>query len=334
MTQQPEFSVILTARNRSRYLGEALRALQLQDLAPGRYEVIVVDNASTDDTREVVDEISRRSEVRIRYVHESRIGLHYARHRGALEAAGEVLVYTEDDVIVPGSWLAAAAACMADPSVAAVAGGLVGKWEVPEPEWLDAVGTDFLGLLDLGSGTFDLPESAYLCGGNFAIRREVLFAIGGFNPDLLPEEQLHLRGDGEVGLLIKLRQQRFRVLYCSAFSVEHVVPASKVSLEYVHRRYRKEGVSRMFTVCRQRKGNRAFILADVLLTAGRLAVNTGGMVLTRRGGGAFSKAVFQTYLRARMRHGLRLLMNAELRQYTLSESFMCADCEASAGVQQ
>jgi glycosyltransferase involved in cell wall biosynthesis len=102
------FSVIIPAHNRAEYLGDAVLSVCEQTIPPEEYEVIVVDNGSTDETRKVVESIASEHSI-VRYIYESRIGLHNARHAGARESTGEILVYIDEDVIVPPGWLQAMA---------------------------------------------------------------------------------------------------------------------------------------------------------------------------------------------------------------------------------
>ena len=92
-------SVIVPTRNHCESLRNTIASLQQLNFPNDRYEIIVIDNNSTDDTRRVVEEGKQQGKKEIIYCKELRVGLHYARHAGAKIAKGDILAYTDDDVI-------------------------------------------------------------------------------------------------------------------------------------------------------------------------------------------------------------------------------------------
>ena len=100
-------TVILCTYNRCGSLVRALESVAASQLPPSvEWEVLVVDNNSTDQTREVVADFARRHAGRFRYVFEARQGQSHARNAGIQEAAGDVLAFTDDDIRVEPTWLA------------------------------------------------------------------------------------------------------------------------------------------------------------------------------------------------------------------------------------
>lgn len=103
---QPDVSVIICTFNRCELLQRTLELLGIQKLPPGkRFEIIVVDNNSTDATPQVVRQAERMVPVPIVYLLEERAGLSRARNSGLHRASGEVIVFTDDDMIFSDSWL-------------------------------------------------------------------------------------------------------------------------------------------------------------------------------------------------------------------------------------
>jgi glucosyl-dolichyl phosphate glucuronosyltransferase len=126
-------SVIIPTRNRAASLARTVRSALELDLPAGRYEVLVVDNASTDQTFDVVRalEAGPRGSI-IRYLQEARLGVHHARHAGARAAAGELLLFTDDDATLSPDWASAyAAAFNAHDEMAAAGGPIRAAWDVP-----------------------------------------------------------------------------------------------------------------------------------------------------------------------------------------------------------
>jgi glycosyltransferase involved in cell wall biosynthesis len=194
-------SVILPTRDRARLLEQALRALAEQTLPPQRFEVLVVDNGSTDDTRTVAEVTPG-----VRYVFEPKPGLHAGRHRGLKEATGDILVYADDDTRAMPGWLAAIAENFTDAAVALVGGNNYPDFLAPPPDWLARLWREpylgghaisLLSVLELPEGRREIsPLQVWGC--NFAIRRQVLLDAGGFHPDAMPPELIRFRGDGET----------------------------------------------------------------------------------------------------------------------------------------
>lgn len=105
-TPGPEVSVIICTRNRCEILQRTLELLSRQRLPEGRvFEVIVVDNASTDATRQIVEHIRDNVPLDLHYLYESRPGLSRARNTGFARARGWIVVFTDDDIIFPDEWL-------------------------------------------------------------------------------------------------------------------------------------------------------------------------------------------------------------------------------------
>jgi glycosyltransferase involved in cell wall biosynthesis len=101
-----EASVIVPTRHRPRYLRVALESLATQDVRSNSYEVLVVDDGPSDATREVAEQVSRRTGARIGYVEREGVpGLNSARNTGIAAAESQLLVFVDDDIEAPRSWL-------------------------------------------------------------------------------------------------------------------------------------------------------------------------------------------------------------------------------------
>ena len=242
----PCVSVIIPTRNRAQYLLRALESIQRQRYAHDKYEIIVVDNGSTDDTRQVVEALSENGTKEIRYVYDERAGLHIGRHRGAEVARGDILLYGDDDIIADEYWAAEIARRYQNGRIGAIGGKIVPKWEAEPPPWVETF-RDYLSLLDLGEGVQRLHSADCIYGCNLSIRRDVLFEAGGFNPDALPQELVKYRGDGETGLMNKVLRSGYQLFYNPKAVVEHVVPPERLTIDYFKRIAFRQGVSDSFT---------------------------------------------------------------------------------------
>ncbi|HEY9873226.1 MAG TPA: glycosyltransferase family A protein, partial [Candidatus Obscuribacterales bacterium] len=116
---KPLVSAIICTHNRQQYLGAAIDSLQQQEFPD--YEVVVVDNGSSDRTRDIVAE--RLPQGRLKYVYEPVIGLSVARNTGAKESAGEILAYLDDDAVASSRWLGVLYKAYSSNAKLAIAGG-------------------------------------------------------------------------------------------------------------------------------------------------------------------------------------------------------------------
>jgi glycosyltransferase involved in cell wall biosynthesis len=195
----PKVSAIICTHNRAQYLGQAIDSLLAQDF--DSFEVIVIDNASSDRTREVVE--AQLQDPRLKYVYESQIGLSIARNTGAKVACGDILAYLDDDAVASPHWLKTLSDAYEQNSQLAIAGGKVTLlWigELTPPVWLSENLAGNLGAYDLGDSFvyIDRPQLTPR-GLNYSIRKEFLEQIGGFDPklgrvgkNLLSNEELHM----------------------------------------------------------------------------------------------------------------------------------------------
>ncbi len=238
-------SVIIPTYNRPTYLKDALLSLLTQNFDGERYEVLVVDNGPAAEARAPLEAVTKSALPVVRYIRESTIGLHNGRHTGAREARGQVLAYVDDDVIVHPEWLKALVEPFADTQVGCVGGKVLPKWEdVNPPDWWSRIDDSYLSLLDLGDRQLTLSWPRTIHGCNMAIRRPVLYQVGGFNPDAIGDPRLiWLRGDGETGLLKKIYSAGYKVVYEPGAWLYHRIPASRLTPEYFFSRAFIQGIS-------------------------------------------------------------------------------------------
>jgi glycosyltransferase involved in cell wall biosynthesis len=256
--QGMHLTVIIPTRNRAALLRDALASLSTQTLPVDQFEVLVVDNGSTDDTKNAAESAAKAG-LPLRYLCASEPGLHSGRHAGLREARGEVLVYADDDIEALPSWLESVASAFAAPDVALVGGNNVPAFVEPPPAWLvrlwqrpASIGGRALSVLSI----LELPGPrrelcpCYVWGCNFSIRKQVLLAAGGFHPDSMPAELLHLRGDGESSVARFVAKQGLRCLFDPGASVRHKVTPDRMTFAYFRKRGWSQGISESYTALR------------------------------------------------------------------------------------
>ncbi|MBI2845782.1 MAG: glycosyltransferase [Chloroflexi bacterium] len=182
MKSTPLFiSVVLPVYNEEKYISSCLAALQVQDYPAKFYEVIVVDNASTDRTVELAAQFG------VRILSESRKGVARARQRGAELARGEIIAGLDADSRPPAHWLATIDRLFRqDPNLGAATGPVFlydGKfWE----KWFAA------SLSNPAIRLTHILGRGWLQGNNFAVKKSLFFSVGGFNADLPSGEDVDL----------------------------------------------------------------------------------------------------------------------------------------------
>ena len=290
-------SVIIPTRNRARVLDDCLASLHLQSLPADAFEVIVVDNGSTDDT--VATAGRHAGALRLQCLAAPEPGLHVGRHAGMQAATTDLLVFADDDIVAGPDWLASVLEAFADPAVALVGGNNHPLFEADPPDWLvawwDRKGPHgralaALSILDFGDGRFDI-DPGLVWGCNFSIRRQVLLDAGGFHPDGVPPDRLRWRGDGETHVSDMIRRNGLRTRFHSGASVRHRVGADRMTPDYFSRRAYAQGVSDSYTDLR-RAGRATPRRTDYWRRLLHLAKVRLGMALAG-GGGAATRRLHQ-----------------------------------------
>jgi glycosyltransferase involved in cell wall biosynthesis len=237
-------SVVLCTHNRASRLSRALGSLSDLDLPAGLdWELIVVDNNSTDDTRAIVERVAAESRLPCRYLFEAHPGKSFALNAGVAQALGQVLIFTDDDVTFDPGWLRALLAAFDASDYAGVGGQIVPVWPGPPPRWYSETGPYRLRAAVVryqfdAAGPVSLPPY----GANMAYRREMFERYGLFRTDIGPGPLGVMRGeDSEFGLRVLAGGER--VVYVPSAIVYHPVEPERMQLRYFEHFY--YGVGRM-----------------------------------------------------------------------------------------
>lgn len=227
-------SVILCTYNRCQSLKKALASIAASILpSPVEWEVLVVDNNSEDQTREVVEDCNRRCPRRFRYLFEPQQGKSNALNTGIRGAQGDILAFVDDDVTVEPNWLQNLTASLDDRQWAGAGGRILPERTFLPPRWLSLEGPyEMAGVLvffDRGDKPGELDWAPY--GTNMAFRREMFDKYGAFRADLGPIPGSEIRGeDVEFGRRLMAAGERLR--YEPSAVVYHEVPAKRLRKEY------------------------------------------------------------------------------------------------------
>jgi glycosyltransferase involved in cell wall biosynthesis len=245
-------TVLIATYNRSALLDETLAWLARMRVSPTlTWDVIVVDNNSSDDTRAVVERHILGFPVRLRYLFEATQGRSSALNAGIAQSAGAALVFTDDDVRVADGWLDAATAPLllgGDPAIAYSGGPVRPIWGAEPPSWLDLTRGDLWGTIaiqDHGTEPFVYEERRKVpLGANMAALRSLFEQIGGFRADLGRTGGRLVLGQEVPELLLRARGAGLRGMYLPAMEVHHHIPAARLTPAYFRRWWFGKGVSR------------------------------------------------------------------------------------------
>lgn len=242
-----DVTVLICTYNRVEHLADTLESLGAMRV-PGEitWDVVVVDNNSSDSTRNVVEARIPGFSVRLRYLFEPAQGKSNALNTGMKATAARIIAFTDDDVRVPGGWLEQAVTPLLEREDIDYTGGPVRPiWGAARPRWLDERGNlgGTIAVKDHGPEPFIFEERRKTpLGVNMAVRRSLIERIGGFRPDL-GRSGGSLLGQEQAEFFYRSRQAGARGLYVPDMVLDHLVPASRLSRRYFRRWWYWKGVS-------------------------------------------------------------------------------------------
>ena len=230
-------TVIICTYNRAKYIGALLDSIAANDLAKNEYEILLVDNNCTDNTREICETFAyAHKDVNFRYVVEQEQGLSAARNKGIKEAKGDILVYIDDDALVDSHYLRDYVEWFAaHPETMACGGPIEPLYETQEPKWMSPYTKALLtAWMNYGDKVREYPKGRYPGGGNAAYRKEVFEKVGFFNT-ALGRKGGNLMGSEEKDIFDKMHALHMQVLYLPTPVLHHCIPQAKLEKEYFDR---------------------------------------------------------------------------------------------------
>jgi glucosyl-dolichyl phosphate glucuronosyltransferase len=226
-------SLIICTYNRAERLAGCLESIVKQQTPQDAFEVIVVDNNSTDKTKELVSQFSNKVP-NLSYIFENTQGLSYARNRGCAEAKAPYLVYLDDDAMAPPEYLTHVSRIIKEHAPDILGGPVYPYYTTPKPRWFK----DEYEIRKYADKSGFSPSAA-VSGGNFTIKKTLLEKLGGFDVNL-----------GMIGNKVGLGEERKvleqyraatpppeqKVYYALECYVTHHVPPQKMRLTYIMKR--------------------------------------------------------------------------------------------------
>lgn len=229
-----KLSVIICTYNREKYIYNVLKSIAGQDYPCGNYEIVLVNNNSTDKTEEICKAFQADyPSVRFRYVLETKQGLSYARNTGVNESKGNILVFVDDDATIFDHYLKNIETFFdSHPSILTCGGPIVPVYESGRPSWISHFTNQLIGgALYEGDKLKPFKNGRYPGGGNSAFRKEVFEKYGLFNVEL-GRKGSSLIGAEEKDLYDRIQKDGQVVYYLPQMGIHHYIPDKKLTSEY------------------------------------------------------------------------------------------------------
>lgn len=233
-----EISLVICTYNRDKYLPEALESIRRQTLPAGKFQLVIVDNNSTDNTARIAsDFIAANPHLNVKYAFEGNKGLSFARNRGIQEADGAIISYVDDDALLSPDYLVEMLNFFTShPQAVGVGGKVIPKYETgAEPAWMNKYLNGFIGRVEHGTEIKKFEEGMkYPAGCNMTYTKDVLKQVGGFN------NSLTFRSDDKY-IFLKVRAYADEVYYVPKAYVHHYIDQHRLELGYFKKLFLKTG---------------------------------------------------------------------------------------------
>ena len=227
-------SIIVCTYNRDKYLYDALSHIADNDYPADDYEIILVNNNSTDNTLAEAERFKLAyPNINITIVTELQNGLSFARNRGIEESKGDFLVFLDDDTAVDSNYLHNISENLAQhPDTIAFGGKVVPIFETGMPQWVSCWTMPLFAVTDKGEGTGLFKGMSYPVGANMGVKRSAFEKYGTFDTQLGRKWNLLLGGE-EKDFFYRLKADKQKIYYFGNIAAEHLIPATRTTYDYI-----------------------------------------------------------------------------------------------------
>lgn len=232
--KQPILSIVICTYNREAFIAKTLLHLSQQAIAKDAYEVIIVNNKSTDQTENIcLDFIRQHPEMQIHYCIEKNSGLSYARNRGIKEASGKLVTFIDDDAFVRQDFGCNIIRFFENHTkVQAIGGKVVPAYLDGSPTWMSPYLLPLVSALDMGEQTKRFQGKKFPVGANMTFRKSVFDRYGLFDIRL-GRIGSGLLGGEEKEMISRLKKHADPIFYVPDVVVEHIIPPRRLQMDYI-----------------------------------------------------------------------------------------------------
>lgn len=230
-------SLVICTYNRDKYIYQTLKKISANKFPTDKYEIILVDNNSTDDTSNLCKQFETENpNINYKYFLELNQGLSYARNRGIKESSGSLIVFLDDDSFVDNDYLQNLSSYIESYSDMAAFGGRISPLyeSGSEPFWMNPWLYSLVSAIDKGSEVLEFNGKSYPIGANMGFTRECIEKCGDFNVKLGRSGKNFIGGE-EKDIFERIKSQGFKIYYFPKTHVHHVIPESRTTLEYIRK---------------------------------------------------------------------------------------------------
>jgi glycosyltransferase involved in cell wall biosynthesis len=265
----------MATKNRARSMEDVLESYTRLTEPPGGWEVILVDNGSTDSTAEVARRFAAR--LPLKYVLEPQAGQFRAINSGLDRAKGDLFLFTDDDILPAEDWLTQyAEAAASRPDFDLFGGPVKPKWPFNPPSWaISYRRARTVCFMDTGHPQATGPTETWLSSQNLAIRRGALTPNRRFDPEWSVSPGGYIMG-GDAELVGRLRREGSKAWWIAEAMVEHIVRPEQLSSKWMLRRAAEFGRGRYWLD--EEYGRRVPMLAGMPRWLVRHAIEQSGRV--------------------------------------------------------
>ena len=238
-------SLVIATYNRAEQLMVTLGSVAMQSAEAKSWECIVVDNNSSDDTRQRVEAFQRKhSDLNIRYIFEPNQGLSHARNAGIMASHGDIVAFIDDDEHIVKDFITAYIDLFDQhPDAMAAGGEIIAEYPTGRPRWMSRyTERPIANPMSFGDRVRLFPSGRIPGGGNMAMRRRLFDSVGMFNTSL-GRTGKRLLGGEESDLFERIANSGYRVYYVPRAVMYHIIPEEKLSRDYFVRLATNTGIS-------------------------------------------------------------------------------------------
>ena len=228
-----EFSIIICTYNRERFLPLALKSILNQTLSNNLFEVVIIDNNSTDSTSEICSQFIRANQdMTVKYFTEKQQGLSYARNKGIDEATGKIITFMDDDALLAPDFSERTLEFFRrHKNVSAVGGKILLHYMKGKPYWYNPFLAPLLGYFNPGNRENPFTRT-YFKGSNMSFRHELFKIHTPFNTGL-GRVGRNLAGSEEKEIFYRLKNSGEKIWYVPDAIVYHLVPPERTELNFI-----------------------------------------------------------------------------------------------------
>jgi GT2 family glycosyltransferase len=251
-----DLTLLVCTHNRSNDLRELLDTALAQDAGDTcTYEILVVDNNSTDETRRVVEARMVSGHTNLRYLFEPRLGRASALNAGMDAARGPIVTVADDDYLLPANWVTATVETFrTHPEISVTGARVLPLWQSEVPSWLGREHWSALALTDFGETSFTVDGSRKIGLLACSLRVSDVKAVGGYRGGLSGSGEL-FGGTEDIEILERLWKAGKKGLYLPHVAVRHKIGAARMTKKYLRRWHTGRG--RFYAIMRNEEFERA-----------------------------------------------------------------------------